>query len=68
MMALHGLLDQALAERRVAQVAGDRDGLAADVADERQNFLGVLFLLRQVVDCHVRAFAREGDRGRTADA
>ena len=64
---LHRLLDAALAERLVADIARDLDGVAAFVFDQLDRFVGVLVLFK-IDDRDVRALARHGDRGGAADA
>jgi hypothetical protein len=59
---------EAPAEGFVANVAGDRYGLAAFLADEIDHLLGVRLLDGKIVDGHVGALARIGDGGRPADA
>ena len=60
--ALDGLVDQADAERLVAQVARDGERRAALGLDQLDDFARVRLLRRQVVDGDVRALASEGDR------
>ena len=62
-----GLLDRALAEVLVADVAGDRDRLAAFLLDD---LLGLrrIVMLAQIEDGDVGALAREQGGDRAADA
>jgi hypothetical protein len=60
--------DQRLAERRVADVAGDGHGLAALGADELDHVARVRLLHRQVADGDVGTLARVRDRRGAADA
>ena len=60
---LDRVVDKALAESLVAEVAGERHRHAAFLANELDHFARVRLLLGQVVDRDVGAFAGEGDRG-----
>jgi hypothetical protein len=57
---VHRLLHQVSAEALVAQVAGDRGGLAAGLSDQVHHLAGVRLLGGQVVDGDVGAFAGIG--------
>ncbi len=65
---LHGLLNQTHAEGLLAQIAGNRDPCAPLGGDEFHDLPRVFFLVREIVDGHVRALPGEGDGGRAAHA
>jgi len=66
--SLHSFLDQRPAERLVPEVAGDREANAARLLDECDHFLRVGLFGWEIVDGDIGAFARIGDRSRTAHA
>ena len=59
--SVHGFIDQLLAERLVAQIAGNRQRLSPCRLDQRDDFLRVGFFRREIVDRDIRAFARVSD-------
>ncbi len=62
------IFDKFAAEGFVAQIARQRDARASRFLDEAHNLLCVLFFGRKIIDRHICAFARIGDRGGTAHA
>jgi len=63
----HDLLDRLLAERLVADVAGDEQAAPAELLDAAFRVVRILLLV-QIEDRHVGAFFREGDGRGVADA
>jgi hypothetical protein len=64
----HGALDDPLAVLLVSDVAGDEHDAAAGLLNPARGLAGVVFLLGQVGDQDIGAFAREGNGHGAADA
>ena len=61
----NGLGDQVAAEGFIAEIARDRDRLAAFRLDQPDDLLRVLFLVRQIIDGDIGTLSSECDGGRS---